>query len=117
MKAYKLFRLRKDGTLGTLFIGCRQRIPLGQWLEAEDIPTKGYAHRPGWHSGIKPQADHLTERGRAWCEVEIRDYYTFKRPKNQGSYWLISKWIKVKKVLSVDELNCLRRDVAETHVG
>ena len=50
-KAYKLFIKRKDGTIGPLFIGRKQRIPMGVWLEAEDIPTKGYAHRPGWHVG------------------------------------------------------------------
>jgi hypothetical protein len=110
MKTYKLFRLRKDGTLGPLFIGCKQRVPLDEWLPAEDIPTKGYAHRPGWHSGVRPQADHLTERGRVWCEVEIREFYPFKRPKNQGGQWLISQWIKVNKILSIDELSQLRED-------
>jgi hypothetical protein len=108
MKAYKLFRKRKDGTLGPLFIGARQRIEIGTWLEAEDIPTKGYAHRPGWHSGVAPQADHLSERNRVWCEVEIKDFYPFKRPQHQGGEWLISKWLKVVKVLDDEEVNQLR---------
>ena len=108
MKAYKLFRLRQNGTLGSLFIGCRQQILLGQWLEAEDIPTKGYAHRPGWHSGVTPKADHLTEHGRVWCEVEVCDFYAFKRPKHQGGKWLISQWLKVNKILSVGELSKIR---------
>jgi hypothetical protein len=101
---YKLFRLRKDGTLGPLFIGRRQKIRPGEWLEAEDIPTKGYAHRPGWHSGLRPSAPHLTEKGRVWCECEAKDNYVFKRPKSQGGEWIISKWLKVNKILSSDEL-------------
>jgi hypothetical protein len=109
MRAYKLFRLRKDGTLGPLFIGARQRIPLQVWLEAEDIPTKGYAHRPGWHCGAAPIAPHLKEKdSRVWCEVEIRDFYPFPRPQHQGSTWLISKWMKVNKILSRDGVRAAR---------
>jgi len=100
MIAYKLLRLRKDGTLGPLFINKSQVIPFGVWLEAEDHPTKGYAHRMGWHCGETPNAPHLSEKGRVWCEVEIEDYYTFKRPKNQGGYWLIAMRMKVNKVLT-----------------
>jgi hypothetical protein len=47
--AYKLFRVRKDGTLGPLFINRPQRVPVGKALVAEDHPTKGFAFRPGWH--------------------------------------------------------------------
>ena len=53
MKAYKLMRMRKDGTLGSLFIN-KSCIPLGKWLEARS-PDKGYAHRPGWRT-FKPEA-------------------------------------------------------------
>ena len=108
MKAYKLFRKRKDGTLGPLFINARQRVPVGEWLPAEDKPTKGYAHRPGWHSGVAPQADHLSERDRVWCEVEIKDYYTFKRPAHQGGEWLISSWLRVVRELTTEEVLELR---------
>jgi len=41
MIAYKLMRLRKDGTLGSLFINKKKVYPIGEWLEAEFIPTKG----------------------------------------------------------------------------
>ena len=95
MKAYKLFKKRKDGTIGPLFIGRTQRIPIGEWLEAEDIPTKGYAHRPGWHAGVEPNAPHLTEKGRTWYEVEVEDFYTFKRPTHQGGEWIIADRMKV----------------------
>lgn len=110
MKVYKLFRMRKDGTLGPLFIGARQRIRLGEWLEAEDIPTKGYAHRPGWHSGMLPHAPHLSERGRVWCECEVGDFYKFVRPKHQGGYWFISKWIKVNRVLTNAEVSAILQE-------
>ena len=93
--AYKLFKQRKNGTLGPLFINRRQVIPIGEWLEAEDLPTKGYAHRPGWHTTETPEAPHLKMEGRVWMEVEIEDYYRFERPKYQGGYWLIAKRMKV----------------------
>jgi len=60
MKAYKLFKLRADGTLGPLFINASQRLPEGVWLKSEDHPTKGFAHRPGWHCTLKPEAPHLS---------------------------------------------------------
>ena len=95
MKAYKLFRQRADGTIGPLFINARQRVPTGEWLPALDVPTKGFAHRPGWHVGRAPRAPHLSEKGRVWYEVEVRDFYPFKRPASQGGEWLIAKWMKV----------------------
>ena len=94
-RAYKLFRVRQDGTLGPLFINARLRIELGVWYEAEDHPTKGYAHRPGWHCGAAPEAPHLSEKGRTWFEVEVEDYYLFPRPQHQGSVWMIAKRMKV----------------------
>jgi hypothetical protein len=94
--AYKLFKLRKNGTLGPLFINRKQIIPVGEWLKAGDYPTKGYAHRPGWHTAPE-KASHLSERDRVWYKVEIRDFYKEPRPKNQGGYWLIAKKMKVLK--------------------
>lgn len=108
---YKLFRQRKDGSLGPLFIGARQRIELGVVLSAEDIPTKGYAHRPGWHSGWEPYAPHLSEKGRVWAQCEIpsdADWYEFKRPQNQGGAWIISTAIIVKRILTRSEVLNLR---------
>lgn len=98
MIAYKLFKERKDGTLGPLFINRRQRIPVGEWLEAECHPTKGYAVRPGWHCTSQPVAPHLKdtpESGRVWVVVEISDYTKFERPENQGGLWFIANKMKV----------------------
>ena len=97
MIAYKLFRERKDGSLGPLFIGKNKKIPLNEWVAAEDIPTKGYAHRPGWHCSIRPNAPHLSEKGRSWFIVEIDNFVKFVRPAHQGGEWLIAQKMKVIK--------------------
>jgi hypothetical protein len=41
MKAYKLIRKLKDGTLSPLFINKKSRILFDVWLEAEAHPTQG----------------------------------------------------------------------------
>jgi len=80
IKAYKLFRTIKGkiGDIFPLFIGKNKPTPIGQWLRAEFIPTKGFAQRPGWHAGVLPIAPHLRQKstgkkapGRVWAEVEI----------------------------------------------
>lgn len=95
MKAYKLLRKRKKGTLGPLFINRRQRIPIGEWLQAEAHRTKGYAFRPGWHVTKTPEAPHLSMKGRVWCEVQIEDYKELQRPVSQGGCWFIAQRMKV----------------------
>jgi len=95
MIAYKLFKERKDGSLGPLFINARQRIPYGEWLPAEEHATKGYAFRPGWHCTRTPSAPHLSEKGRVWVRVEIQDYEIHKRPVHQGGAWYLAKFMKV----------------------
>jgi len=102
--AYKLLRVRKDGTIGPLFINQKQRLPIGKWLEAEDHPTKGYAHRPGWHCTIKPLAPHLSLRGRTWFRVTIEDFKEHLRPQHQGGLWFLSQRIKLMKELSEQEV-------------
>lgn len=96
MIAYKLFKQRKDGTLGSLYINRKQIIPMNEWLVSENHPTKGYAHRPGWHVTEKPIAPHIKEKNnRVWFKVEIDDFYEFTRPVHQGSKWFIAKQMKV----------------------
>lgn len=96
---YKLFHLRKDGTLGPLFINCRQRIPIGKWLPAEDHPTKGYAHRPGWHACAEQDAPHLSKKDRVWARVEIISVEEFTRPASQGGLWYLAQRMRVLEVL------------------
>lgn len=100
---YKLLRLRRDGTMGPLFINRRQVIPLGKWLPAEDHPTPGYQHRPGWHAAPAPMAPHLTTKGRVWCEVELKSVQLIPRPKAQGSAWYLAKKMKVIRRLEPHE--------------
>ena len=77
--AYKLFRTLKSkpGQLFPLFIGNNKPVPVGEWLVAENLPTKGFAARPGWHAGAIPSAPHLMTRdgkmaeGRVWAEVQM----------------------------------------------
>ena len=136
IKAYKQFRTLKShpGKLFPLFIGKTDHAPLGQWLDAEHIPTKGYASRPGWHAGELPLAPHLRSKqnriqeGRVWAEVEmpadrqwqhvadsqptkdIRDqvphdgHYRFKTNKMQGGAWLVGGSLKVNRILQDDDV-------------
>lgn len=99
MIAYKLLRVRNNGTLGPLFINKTQVVPVGKWLQAECHPTKGYAVRPGWHCTAKPEAPHLSKKGRVWCEVELKDVVSFTRPVTQGGQWFLAEKMKVTKVL------------------
>ena len=99
MRAYKLIRLRKDGTLGPLFINRKQVIPIGEWLAAEDHKTKGFAHRVGWHCTLKPIAPHLSTKGRVWCEVMVKSIVKYNRPESQGGTWVLAQQMKVLRKL------------------
>ncbi len=96
---WKLFRLRKDGTLGSLFISRGAVIPSGKWLKAAFHPTKGFKARVGWHACAAPYAPHLSEKGRVWAFVELRGCKKDIRPISQGGLWYVAKWMKVKKVI------------------
>ena len=95
MIGYKLFRVRKDGSLGPLFINRKQRITVGEVLQAEDHPTKGFAHRPGWHICSEPIAPHLSKKGRTWFRVEFWLAREHKRPESQGGLWYTADRMKV----------------------
>lgn len=118
VKAYKLFRTKKSqpGKLFPLFIGKTKDVPVGKWMVAENIPTKGFAKRPGWHAGARPEAPHLLKKDgtlsedRVWAEVEMpaetdytpealqqptrdfkdripdRGFYRFSTQKKQGEH-------------------------------
>jgi hypothetical protein len=99
MTAYKLMRLRRDGTLGSLFINKKKVIPLNTWMQAENHPTKGYAHRPGWHCTLTPVAPHLSLQNRVWVVVEVKGCTFFERPISQGGKWVLATEMKVIKVI------------------
>lgn len=104
MRAFKLVRLRKDGTIAPLFINAKMNVPLGECLIAECYPTKGFAVRQGWHCTLKPYAPHLKERlssgeQRVWVEVEIEDVTYYDRPESQGGTWVLAQKMKVIKIM------------------
>jgi len=68
MIAYKLFRMRKDGSLGP------------------------------WHTLLQPVAPHLSEKNRVWCKVEIEDFEYFTRPVNQGGRWALANRMRVLEI-------------------
>ena len=100
MIGFKLFNLRKNGTIGSLFINRRLIIPLNQWLLAEPHFTKGYQFRPGWHIMSKQEAPHLSKKNRVWCKVEFEDYEETQRPANQGGLWYLAQRMKVLEVVN-----------------
>ena len=92
---YKLFRVRRDGTLGSLFINRRAVYPIGEWMKCEIHPTKGYALRPFWHTTSQPNAPHLTNKGRRWYIVEMKGVTEQRRPESQGGLWYLAEWIRI----------------------
>ena len=99
MKAYKLIRKMKDGSLSPLFINKKSRIPLNKWLEAESHPTNGFAFRKGWHCTLKPIAPHLSTKNRVWIEVEVEGCELYNRPESQGGTWVLAQQMRVIREL------------------
>lgn len=103
--AYKLFRLRKDGTLGPLFINRSQVVGIGERLVAESHPTKGFAVREGWHAALRPIAPHLKEslrsgEHRVWCRIKLEEPRYYDRPESQGGTWVLGSAMTVMEVLN-----------------
>ena len=96
---YKLFRKRKDGTYGPLFCNRKQKLELNRWYDAEEHPTKGLKFRPGWHVLTRPEAPHLTTRGRVWCKVQCEVRESIQRPKSQGGEWWLCNKMKILEEL------------------
>ena len=96
MIAFKLFRIRKDGSIGSLFINRKARLPVNVWMPAAAHKTKGFAFRPGWHALCKPEAPHLSEKGRRWYEVEVKKFKRFVRPASQGGEWVLAEQMRIR---------------------
>jgi hypothetical protein len=107
MIAYKLIRQRTDGSLGPLFINRGQRIPVGEWLVAEEHLTPGFAFRPGWHCCARPFAPHLSKNGRVWAVVEVKCVTEHHRPESQGGLWYTAKFMKVKYTMPAGDGDCI----------
>jgi hypothetical protein len=110
IKAYKLFRVRKDGTLGPLFIDRTLRVPTKRWLKARAIHKTGFAFHPGWHAVSAPRAPHLamapaSGETRRWFEVQLRTtgLVLDNRPQHQGGQWYQAQWMRVVRELTQSE--------------
>jgi len=104
-RAFKLFRVDRNGDLHSLFIGKVTTLPIGEWLTAESIPTNGFAVRPGWHCCSEQSAPHLvlTPKGdmpRVWAEVDIDGRIDcHNRPENQGGLWFTAEKMRIVRVI------------------
>ncbi len=101
MVGYKLFRKRKDGSYGSLFINRKKRYSAGILYNSESHETVGYKYRPYFHICSKPIAPHLSLRGRVWCEVEFDKCHEMKRPENQGGMWFLAESIKILREMEI----------------
>lgn len=99
MIAFKLFRQRKDGSLGPLFINRKQKLYVGETYNAECHVTKGYAVRPGWHCCKEQSAPHLSKKDRVWCKVRIKNYTKHIRPEAQGGIWFTADQLTIIEIL------------------
>lgn len=105
MIAYKLLKIRKDGSIGSLFINASEKYELNKWMVAQPIAKKGFAFRKGFHCLLSPVAPHLSMQlasgeNRAFFEVEVEDFEFFIRPESQGGRWALAQRMKIlKKVL------------------
>jgi hypothetical protein len=101
MIGYKLFRLRKDGTLGPLFINRKQRLEPGICYKAEAHRTKGYAFRPGWHICSEMNAPHLSKKDRVWAQVRFHGFEKHQRPESQGGLWYTAELMTILEIYDV----------------
>lgn len=88
--AWKLFRVKKNGEVTSLFINKKLELPVGRWMNAQELPTKGFAVRKGWHCCFEPEAPHLSKKGREWRKVIVKDTTILDRPESQGGAWLLA---------------------------
>lgn len=93
MVGYKLFEMDKEGNLFPLFIDKKEKIEVDKWSKAKNVPTNGYAKRPGFHIGADvPDAPWLkgydgsdygvyrsrfSKGKRVWCEVEYNSNHNY----------------------------------------
>ena len=111
MRAYKLVRI-KNGKLYPLFIGRKKETKVGEWLHAECIPTKGFAVRIGFHCCFLHLAPHLKTKlcngeQRVWVECDVEDWKSYDRPESQGGSWILAQNMKVLRILSFEEVDCI----------
>lgn len=118
-KGYKLFEQdTRTGKIYPLFIGTKKETEVGKWLIAEDIPTKNFARRPGWHIGSSvPDATWL----KGYNPESPQGVYNSKRGRNnknnpwrrvwaEVSYPMDHDWNDDLKEMGVNQLTHIPKD-------
>ncbi len=120
MTVYKLVRQKKDGSLWPLFIGKDEPYVLDKIHRARNLPTPGFAHRPGFHVCFKPEAPHLkTELAsgekRVWIECEIQNGLVerYERPESQGGAWGLTFCLIPRKILTASQVHAILNNTEE----
>ena len=78
-KGYKLFEQDPKGNLYSLFIGKNEVMPIGEWIKAKILPTKGFSVRPGLHLGeicsapwlMSANGTYKSQRSKYWKRVWV----------------------------------------------
>lgn len=78
-KGYKLFEQDPKGNLHPLFIGKNEVMPIGEWIKAKILPTKGFSVRPGLHLGeicsapwlMSANGTYKSQRSKYWKRVWV----------------------------------------------
>ena len=129
-KLYPLYVLADKETL----IGKKLKAEIGELKDTTHVKAKHLSTlslRPGWHSTLVPYTDWIgkkTEDGTliqrkdtVWCECEVtgteqvvtdrnglrtlpKNWYYFKTNTKQKWPWVISDNIKIKKILTDEEV-------------
>ena len=92
---YKLFRLKKNGKITSLFANKQEELVYNKWLKAELHATRNLAPRLGFHALPSKRAPHLSKSGRVWKRVILRNVNVLKRPKSHGGTWYIAQGMKI----------------------
>ena len=79
LRGYKLFKQDPIGNLYPLFIGKKEVMPIGEWIKAKILPTKGFSVRPGLHLGeicsapwlMSADGTYKSQRSKYWKRVWV----------------------------------------------
>ena len=79
LRGYKLFEQDPMGNLYPLFIGKKEVMPIGEWIKAKILPTKGFSVRPGLHLGeicsapwlMSADGTYKSQRSKYWKRVWV----------------------------------------------
>ena len=115
-----------------------QEAKVGELVDETHVRSRlgALALRPGWHSTEVPLADWIGKmqngelvqrKDTVWCECEVRGeemevkeryglrtvpdgFYYHKTRSSQPFLWIISRWIRVNRVLTHEEVEAICRE-------